>query len=130
MTEKRDPYKRLFKVAKWNRLIPVTDDHRLFARLPEFAGWTKAKHEQVARDYFNISRIEEGMYGELISLGLRLFGDGNGVLISGVYREHWPELFKADLRQLAHSYREYSSRSLVHWRAAGKRRETWIGLPE
>lgn len=120
-----DPYRRQFAFPKWNRYVTVTDEHSLFARLPEFDGWTSAQHEAIARQYAVLSAAERGMWLQLVTIGARTFGDGNGVLISGVYREHWPDRLKHDLRTLAHSEGEYSARSFAHWQAAGKRLATW-----
>lgn len=125
-----DPYKRRFTYPKWTATITVCQEHRLFSRLPEFAGWTREQHAQTAENNLIIAKAEDGQYGELVSYGLRLFGEGDGRLISGCYRSHWPELFKNTLRTLAHSSGEHYSRSLAHWYAARKTRATWLRLKE
>jgi hypothetical protein len=100
----------------------------LFHRLPEFSGWTRAQHTAVAREYLELARVTDRMHADTIARMVQTFGDGNGVLISGVYRDHFPETVKADLRTLAHTASDYLARSAAHWQFAGKRITTWRRL--
>lgn len=120
-----DPYLRSFRVAKWTRFVTVTDVPRLFNRLPEFNGWTKPRHVAIAEDYLALAIISDRMWNATREIAENLYGDGSGVLISGVYRDHYPESMKDDLRTLAHDATRYYDRSLAHWLASGKRIETW-----
>ncbi|HWH75946.1 MAG TPA: hypothetical protein VNT76_01195 [Candidatus Binatus sp.] len=120
-----NPYNRRFNVPKWTRQVTVCDVPALFHRLPEFDGWTKAQHIAVSLEYLELARVTDQMHLATIGRMVAAFGDGNGILISGVYRDHFPETVKTDLRTLAHTASDYLARSASHWRFAGKRLQTW-----
>lgn len=124
----RNPYARRFPYPKWNVTVTVLDEYRLFPRLPEFTGWTHAQHVAVAIEYLTLAHITNGMYGATCDAMIRAFGDGSGVLVSGVYRDHFPETVKTDLRTLAHTATDYHARSLAHWQASGRRLTTWRAM--
>ena len=124
-TPEPDPYRRRFRMPKWNGPITVTDDHRLFRRLPEFSDWTKARHEGAARDYCAQASSYNQIWRELVDRSLAIYGNGDGVLISGVYRDHFPDAVKDALRVHAHGASDFSAKSLAHWRAAGRTLDTW-----
>jgi hypothetical protein len=120
-----DPYRRRFAVRGWNVAVTVCEEHRLFRALPEFRGWTKDRHQRMADEYATLSRVTDQMYGALTTMMVCTYGDGNGNLISGCYRDHFPHAVKDDLRHLAHTATDYRSRSSAHWRAAGRTMQTW-----
>lgn len=124
-TLNRDPYRRSFSVPKWSRAVRVTDEPRLFRRLPEFATWTKDRHYQMALEYLAIAGATRRMYQDAIDLACELYGNGTGILISGIYRDHFPEPMKVSLRVLARELSESHDRSLAHWLASGRRVHTW-----
>ena len=70
----------------------------------------------------------ERLYHDAIRDAKAVYGDGNGQLISGIYRAHFPNETKESLRMLARETSELSARSLAHWQAAGRRVETWRRL--
>ena len=122
-----DPYDRLFRVPKWNRLIRVTDDHGLFRRLPEFATWTRARHLDAAREYLDRHLITARAYRRAVDSAIALYGD-RGPLIAGVVRDHFPEQVKDHLRQLAHGTSRQADISIAHWRASRRTTDAWRTL--
>lgn len=60
-----------------------------------------------------------------ISAALREYGDGDGRLISGVYRGHFPEEVKEVLRGLNRDINTLEDSSVFKWEIAGKRMHTW-----
>lgn len=93
----------------------------------EIAGqhWTQAEHAAAARWWLQAAAAMHGEWCAAIADAREAHGDGNGVLISGVYRDHFPEWRKATLRALAHGQTFATDASIAHWRAAGRRLETW-----
>lgn len=122
------PYHRRLPFPTYSGLINVLHDHRLFRRLPEFAYWDKAKHWHAAVETMEAAVRTEQAYQTAIKDALEIYGDGDGRLISGVVREHFPEGTKESLRFLAREAGELSSRSLVHWLASGRRSQTWRAM--
>lgn len=120
-----DPYLRTFRFPKWNRFVRATDEPSLLRRMPEFAGWTKQAHHTVAIDFMAQSIARDELWAHQVGEAILRHGDGNGVLISGVYREHFPEDVKSSLRALAHGATFAREKSCAHWQAAGKRMSTW-----
>ncbi len=120
----RNPYERRFTFPKWTRTVTVLDEHRLFARLPEFSGWSKARHEQTARDYLAAMRDTRTLHNAILAIYERHLGT-DGPLISGGFREPWPDYAKDYCRYHAQRTTEFSAMSLAHWQAAGKRIATW-----
>lgn len=129
MREARDkepvPYLRRFAMPGWTVGVTVCEGPKLFRRLPEFSGWTKERHERMATEYATLARITDNMHGALATMMVNVYGDGEGVLISGCYRYHFPAAVKDDLRHLAHTATDYWARSSAHWRAAGRTLDTW-----
>lgn len=123
-----DPYVIRFKPCYgWTRCITVLDDHRLFNRFPEFRSWTSAEHVTTAEHAVHASVILHRAYADLVTLALTTYGD-QGSLISGVVRDHFPNVVKDQLRQTIRLANRESARSLAHWKAAGKRFTTWTYL--
>lgn len=120
-----DPYKRRFGMPKWNRTITVADDHRLFARLPEFAGWTRAEHLARATSQLSHAITCKLQWRRQVETALQAFGDGSGVLISGIVRDHFPGEVKDRLRELAQRSTSLQDTAYAHWRAAGKTMSTY-----
>lgn len=130
-THERDhAYARQLRAPGWTGPVSVLQDHRLFKRLPEFAHWTKGDHHGAAIASLHAAERMQEEYARAIDRALAVYGDGSGVLVSGVYRGHFPEVEKDRLRMLAREVTELRDRSLAHWRAAGRRVETWRGLRE
>ena len=118
-----DPYARRFPYPKWNRFVTVLDEPALFRRLPEFMGWTKNQHLELAKQYRHDAREIDSWWQSLVCFGISRYGN-QGALISGVYRDHWPEQLKDALRGLAQMGTRYRAISYAHWEAAGKR-QSW-----
>lgn len=127
-SESFDQYLWTFTVPRWNRPVRVTDDHRLFKHLPEFKDWTKAQHSQRALDYAVMATAVDTTFNRALRQAFALYGNGNGVLVPGCYREHFPEPCKDWLRLLGRTADMYRSRSVAHWQAAGKRLQTWHAM--
>lgn len=122
-----DPYRRRFTAAKWNRTVTCVDVPILFRRLPEFAAWTKPQHVQAANEYATLSIVADGAWQALVSIARKTYGD-HGALISGVYRDHFPDAIKTALRSYAHTSTHYADISGAHWRAAGRTIATWRAM--
>lgn len=109
---------------KWNIAISLLDDHRVFALLPQFATWTKADHQREA-DYAQLAYLHlHHSYGVIAGLALDTYGN-HGSYISGIVRDHFPVETKDTLRSLARRLDREASRSLAHWRAAGRTTRVW-----
>jgi len=125
MSHHSDPYQRRFRVAKWSVNITVCEEHKLFRCLPEFDGWTKAKHEAASRNFGAQAQATDRQWRSIVDRSLATYGDGDGVLVSGIYRRHFPVETRDELRKLAYAATEYRDRSRAHWRASGRKLETW-----
>src|SRR5262245_41332402 len=123
----RDPYRVRFTPRYgWTREITVLDDHRLFRLLPQFdrAVWDKPRHVHEAYAAGRLAAAIGETINAVLREGARTYGEG-GALISGGFRDHWPEAWKDTIR-LLHTERNYHhDRSLAHWRAAGRTVATW-----
>ncbi len=119
-----DPYRRRFTFPKWNRTVTVTDEPSLFARLPEFTGWTSQRHQNIAHEYAVLSTVEDKMHADIVKRAEAVWGS-HGPLVSGIVRDHFHDAVKDALRHLAHSASDYLGKSLAHWKAAGFRQHTW-----
>lgn len=122
-----DPYRRRFVAPRWNRTVTVTDVPRLFRRLPEFADWTADRHVEASKTYLEASRIADVKHLEIITSAQREYGD-RGSLISGGFRDHWPDSVKDDCRRYARLTSDCLDKSRAHWQAAGRRLETFRRL--
>lgn len=69
-------------------------------------------------------------YDQLLDAAITAYGDGNGRLISGVYREHYPEPVKDQLRAYARRVSECTDRALGYWTRGRRRVETLRPLLE
>lgn len=67
-------------------------------------------------------------YGAAMQVARARFGDGDGILISGIGRSHFPASVKVILRRLAQAPGALADASLSDWRAAGRRLHTWRRL--
>lgn len=111
-------YQTRQRVPKWS--IPVSPAHvpaLLRRRLPHF---TKAQHEEHARQHAAAATLAERQYVQLASAALDQYGT-QGPLIAGVLREHFPEPVKDELRRLARAETEERDVARAHWQAAGRR---------
>jgi len=125
----RDPYRRRFTFAKWTRTVTVLDEYRLFPRLREFADWDKARHAKVAIEYLAVAHADRAVWTDVLRRYETLYGT-EGTLISGGFRDHWPEFAKDACRYFGQRYHDFTSRSLAHWQASGRRTATWRALNE
>lgn len=122
-----DPYKRRFPFSKWTRTVTVLDVPQLFKRLPEFSAWKPVDHERTARQYLAQLLADEQVYRDILTRYEKQFGD-SGPLISGGFRDNWPDYAKDACRFFAHRLTQFSDISHAHWRAAGKHSQTWREL--
>lgn len=122
-----DPYARRFTYPKWTRTVTVLDVYQLFRRLPEFSSWDKARHERVAREYLIHALVHQRVQTDVLTRYAAVFGD-HGPLISGGFRDHWPDVAKDNARMLARQLDTFMSRSIAHWQASGRQLATWRDL--
>src|SRR5512146_1964571 len=85
--------------------------------------WQAIKGLRVA----NEARIE---YARILDAAIADYGDGNGRNISGIYREHFPEDIKRQLRQQLATLNLCNHNAAVCWRKAGRRMDTFRRLLE
>jgi hypothetical protein len=115
-----DPrYHTRVKFPKWNIQPTVLQEPRLFPRL--FPELTKADHLRLSREFEQKEKEMMKRWIRNVDLAMLTYGDGNGRLISGVVRDHFPEKVKDKLRALAHEGVEYGDAARAHWKASGKR---------
>jgi len=119
-----DPYRRGFAVPKWNRSATVVDVPRLFAQLPEFAGWGADQHYRQSLMLCAAAETNRIRYQDAIRDAERTYGD-HGPLISGVVRDHFPGPVKDQLRAYVRVIQDQQDQSLAHWVASGRRAHTW-----
>lgn len=84
---------------------------------------TRAEWAKVALSYLRESAAWKTEHSDLTRECLRAYGD-HGPLISGVVRDHFPELLKNRLRDLARERTRCLDRAVVCWRASGRRMST------
>jgi hypothetical protein len=119
------PYGILFKPRwGWTRAITLRDDHRLFRYIPQFATWTKATHQHEALHAAAVAHVLESAHTLIAFDAAKWYGE-HGSLISGGFRDDWPEETKTTLRWLAHRITDERDRSRSHWRASGRTDATW-----
>lgn len=122
-----DPYRRRFTWPKWNRTVTAIDVPQLFRRLPEFASWTRARHEALSRAYLDQYLADCAVYADLLTRYERIHGTA-GSLISGGFYSSWPEYARDSCRYMARRTSDFADRSFAHWQAAGRQDFTWRRL--
>jgi hypothetical protein len=105
-------YDERHKVPKWSRTVTVLDVPKLFPRV--FPELTRTAHKTRAATFLAKSKKFDKVYASLVKKALAQYGDGNGHLISGVYRDHFPELVKEKLRFYAHGASMLRSAARAH----------------
>ncbi|HPK72506.1 MAG TPA: hypothetical protein PLN93_11255, partial [Vicinamibacterales bacterium] len=80
-----------------------------------------ADHERLAREFAEKASKSNADWTRAIDAAVKKYGDGDGRLISGIYRNHFPESVKAKLRALAWATSDLHSASFAHYKASGKR---------
>lgn len=117
------PYVERFRLPKWNAELTVLG----YVQVPRghvqrlFPEWTKADHREAAEIMALASDAALAEWNKLVADAVQRYGDGDGRLISGVYREHFPEETKEALRYLAHFANDATSASAFHHYATGSR---------
>ncbi len=117
------PYVERFRLPKWNSELTVLG----YVQVPRahaqrlFPGWTKSDHREAAEIMALASDAALAEWNKLVADAVQRYGDGDGRLISGVYREHFPEETKEALRYLAHFANDATSASAFHHYATGSR---------
>ena len=119
-----DPYKRRFTWPKWNRTVTVCDVYQLFRHLPEFAGWTRGRHEAIAYDYLAQAIASRRVLADILTRYEKVYGT-QGPLIAGGIRDHWPAHAKDFVRAEWNRINAWTDQSIAHWQAAGRRVATW-----
>ena len=125
-------YQTLVRPPQFTCRVPlvsaaIRSNGAYLSRIPHFRTWPKAQHAAFAVRIMAVARTREAVYQYLVDDALRQYGD-HGSLISGVIRDHFPIDVKTRLRRLARRYSHASEVSRAHWRAAGRRLDTWRRL--
>lgn len=118
-----EAYTLRFRMPGWSVPVNAMHDHRVLKRT--MPGVTKEQHVKLAYEMKDRSQAASRAWVRELRRALKRYGDGDGVLISGVFRSHFPEEVKERLRQHARDKADYSDISHAHWRAAGRRTHTW-----
>lgn len=85
----------------------------------------RAAYLAEARAWADLAVEARDRYAALIDAAVATHGDGDGLLISGVYRDHFPEDVKDELRKAARRIAKAWDESAWYWRKAGRRMGTW-----
>lgn len=118
-------YRLTFKIPKWNVRVTATMDTRAMRRAFPERVRDKAWHLDRSLRAMRLSGYAHEEWQIRASEALRQHGDGDGVLIAGVIRDHFPPEVKEHLRGAAHTASDLRGISLAHWQAAGKTPATW-----
>lgn len=86
---------------------------------------TKQEHVTAAVDFAKMACVWSETWSALVNQACLQYGDGRGVLISGIYRDHFPDHIKDALRVAAHSKTACLDASVRHWTQARRRNITW-----
>ena len=86
---------------------------------------SKQEHVQAATDLVKVAGIYQEAWSELVNHAALTYGDGNGSLISGVYRDHYPDHIKDALRTLAHARTAALDASARQWGLSRRHMTTW-----
>ena len=92
--------------------------------IPNFEGWTAADHVRASELALIYARQLRQTYIACVEAALKVYPQQGG-LISGIVNAAFPTPIQQSLRWLCQEDTAYRDRSLAHWRAAGRRRETW-----
>lgn len=92
--------------------------------VPELA--RRVPPKEAALDALRIAYAYSRAHSKLCAWADRRYGEGNGQVISGGHREHFPSAVKDTLRHLARGVSLAMDESRRLWRLAGKRRVTWL----
>jgi len=104
-----------YPFPKWNIRPTVLQEPRLFPRV--FPELSSTDHAQLSETFESKARRISEKHHQLLERGRRLYGT-EGSLISGGFREHWPEKIKNEVRQLAHASTLLADASRAHAKAA------------
>lgn len=122
------PYDIYFKPAYgWTRNIRLLDEPRLFKRFEQFRSWTRADHVREAEYAARTADRLLSVYYAMVRDAEQTYGS-HGPLISGIVRDHFPVEVKDTLRETISRANRERDRGWVHWRAAGRKVETWRRL--
>ena len=98
-----DIYERQVHMPKWNGTVSMLTEPKVAIR--HAMDWgiptSKSAHAQKADFFCDLARKMEDEWNATVSLAIEAYGD-QGSLISGVYRDHFPDDVKQRLRFLAH----------------------------
>ncbi len=125
------PYLERFRPPKYNSEVTVLvhpDSVPKAYREQLFPGWTKEDHRAAAQLMSVAAQAAESEWNKLVESSVRRHGNGDGRLISGIYREHFPEETKDTLRYLARFASDAGSASVFHHHATGAR-TPWRNTP-
>lgn len=119
-------YARRYRVTGWNGTVDACMVPCVLRAEVYGQAWTRDEHDTAAEAWIRIAGDLARMWREVLAIALRDHGEGDGVLISGVYRDHFPREVKDTLRDLARAETFAWDASLAHWiGGSGRRAETW-----
>lgn len=102
----------------WNIRPTVLQEPRLFPRI--FPELDRGGHEQRAKHFAAEGKKVRAEWHGALERAEKKYGS-HGALISGGFRDHWPEVVKDKIRELAHDQTKLFEAAEAHWKAAGKR---------
>jgi hypothetical protein len=87
---------------------------------------TKQEHIDTSIALARMAQQWTNAWNETVNMAAKEYGDGDGKLISGIYRSHYPETIKNALRLMCKLGNECTDNSLKHWTIGARRRAiTW-----
>ena len=111
----------------WNINPDVLQEPRLFAKV--FPELSAEDHRKLSDKFGAKMRTVTAQHQKWVARGEKTYG-ADGALISGGFREHWPEGVKETIRRLARAAATYGAAYAAHQKAAKLRnrtRATWQG---
>jgi hypothetical protein len=79
----------------------------------------------LATDILRREREIRSLYVHEVDLAFTMYGDGDGVRVSGVFRNHFPDKVKARLRYLIRAVNGAQNFSFFLWIKSGRKGYTW-----
>jgi hypothetical protein len=99
-----DTYVHTIKLRGYNGDVDMLREPKIAVRRALQWGIPTSKHAHAlrAQGLDEVSRAMEEEYQHVIGAALKRYGDGDGRIISGIIRDHFPDDVKNRLRFLAH----------------------------
>jgi hypothetical protein len=114
-------------MARYGRVTPPSAPRALYPDQYRLAHQRSRKNELAALAGRLLVREREirSLYVHEVDLAFTTYGDGDGVRVSGVFRNHFPDKVKARLRYLIRAASGAQDFSYFLWKYTGRHTETW-----